>query len=104
MSNLWNNRPAGHEAHPRMTLRSNVHTLAAVLSLALVAELLSAQPQAHAAPAPAGVNYVYDELGRLVTVVDPGGQIARYNYDAAGNITVIVRQAPPAAGIIDFNP
>jgi YD repeat-containing protein len=39
----------------------------------------------------ANVNYVYDELGRLVAVIDQQGDVARYNYDAVGNLLSIER-------------
>jgi uncharacterized protein RhaS with RHS repeats len=31
------------------------------------------------------VQYVYDALGRLTTVVDPSGNVATYNYDAVAD-------------------
>lgn len=37
------------------------------------------------------VHYVYDDLGRLVGVVDPDGNAASYTYDAVGNILAIGR-------------
>ena len=37
------------------------------------------------------VQYVYDALGRLTTVVDPSGNVATYNYDAVGNLLSITR-------------
>ncbi|MCW2526794.1 MAG: Filamin-C, partial [Pseudonocardiales bacterium] len=49
-------------------------------------------------------DYVYDERGRLVTVRDLAGEVARYTYDAAGNVTAIAREARAASGIVDFNP
>jgi len=75
-----------------------------MMSFAPISQTPPPQWSADAAPPPRGVNYVYDELGRLVTAVDPAGEIARYNYDAVGNMTSIVRETPPAAGIVDFNP
>ncbi|WP_174993899.1 IPT/TIG domain-containing protein [Burkholderia arboris] len=41
------------------------------------------------------INYSYDELGRLVSVVDGSGEAAVYEYDAAGNILSIVRKSGP---------
>jgi RHS repeat-associated protein len=49
-------------------------------------------------------DYVYDEAGRLVTVLHPSGELARYEYDAAGNITRIKRETAPTQGVVDFNP
>lgn len=37
------------------------------------------------------VHYVYDDLGRLVGVVDPEGNVASYSYDAVGNLLAISR-------------
>jgi YD repeat-containing protein len=37
------------------------------------------------------IHYVYDDLGRLVGVVDQDGNAATYTYDAVGNIVAIGR-------------
>jgi len=37
------------------------------------------------------IHYVYDDLGRLVGVVDQEGNAATYTYDAVGNILAITR-------------
>src|SRR5258708_203089 len=37
------------------------------------------------ASAQSGIQYFYDELGRLIAVVDPSGDTATYTYDAVGN-------------------
>lgn len=37
------------------------------------------------------IHYVYDDLGRLVGVVDQDGNAATYTYDAVGNILAIER-------------
>ena len=37
------------------------------------------------------VRYLYDDLGRLVRVIDGKGDVATYNYDATGNIVSIER-------------
>ena len=39
------------------------------------------------------VIYLYDNLGRLAAVVDPGGDAAVYRYDAVGNLLSISRRA-----------
>jgi YD repeat-containing protein len=36
-------------------------------------------------------QYVYDDLGRLVQVIDGQGNVATYNYDAVGNLLSITR-------------
>lgn len=46
---------------------------------------------ADAASAP--IEYRYDALGRIVSVIHPGGQTITYTYDAAGNRTTHVVQA-----------
>ncbi len=54
----------------------------------------------------ASVQYVYDALGRLTTVVDPSGNVATYNYDAVGNLLSITRttSSPSALAIFGFSP
>jgi len=55
----------------------------------------------------ASVQYVYDALGRLTTVVDPSGNVATYNYDAVGNLLSITKSALPstsAPAILGFTP
>lgn len=48
---------------------------------------------ARVAPAQQGaaIHYVYDELGRLIAVVDQQGNSATYAYDAVGNLLAIER-------------
>jgi len=50
------------------------------------------------------IHYLYDALGRLVSVIDKDGNAATYSYDAVGNLLSISRQAPAQASIIQFNP
>jgi YD repeat-containing protein len=54
----------------------------------------------------ASVQYLYDALGRLTTVVDPSGNVATYNYDAVGNLLSITRTTtfPSALAIFGFSP
>jgi YD repeat-containing protein len=54
----------------------------------------------------ASVQYVYDALGRLTTVVDPSGNVATYNYDAVGNLLSITSStsSPSALAILGFSP
>ncbi len=54
--------------------------------------------------AQSGIQYFYDELGRLVAVVDPSGDTATYTYDAVGNILSIGRHASSQVSIITFSP
>jgi YD repeat-containing protein len=53
---------------------------------------------------PVPINYVYDDLGRLVAVIDKDGNAATYSYDAVGNLLSISRQAPTQVSIIQFSP
>src|SRR5262245_26710676 len=62
------------------------HELFACLWL-LSAALLSLAP----ARVAADVIYVYDEVGRLRSVIDETGDSATYVYDAVGNVTSIAR-------------
>ncbi len=50
------------------------------------------------------VRYIYDELGRLVGVIDPNGEAATYQYDAVGNILSIGRIPTNNLRIIEFTP
>jgi YD repeat-containing protein len=50
----------------------------------------------------APISYVYDDLGRLTTVTNPGGASAVYAYDAVGNLTSITTQTP--VSIASFAP
>jgi len=51
-------------------------------------------------------QYFYDELGRLVGVIDGQGNIASYEYDAVGNLLSISRSpvATPAITGVSPNP
>jgi len=44
-------------------------------------------------------QYFYDELGRLVGVIDGAGNVAVYNYDEVGNLLSIERFTVGATGI-----
>jgi len=63
----------------------------------MVASLASAQTSGP-------VQYVYDELGRLIAVIDANGNAAVYNYDAVGNILSIARYNPTQIAIFSFTP
>jgi YD repeat-containing protein len=54
-----------------------------------------------------GIQYFYDDLGRLIRVVDQNGNVASYSYDAVGNILAITRSTLPANNgltILNFTP
>ena len=58
-------------------------------------------------PAPAQsetVQYIYDDLGRLVGVVDSSGELAVYAYDAVGNLLSITRTGAGQVAIVTFSP
>ncbi len=50
------------------------------------------------------VQFLYDELGRLIAVVAPNGESAVYSYDPVGNLLSIARHAANAVTIIEFTP
>ena len=50
------------------------------------------------------ITYVYDDLGRLVAVVDPAGDTAVYTYDAVGNLLSISRFSSSVLSILHFTP
>jgi YD repeat-containing protein len=52
----------------------------------------------------ADVQYVYDEVGRLVEAIDPSGNSVLYSYDAAGNITAIQRINAGQLSVAEFTP
>jgi len=54
--------------------------------------------------AQSSIRYVYDELGRLVGVIDLNGDAAVYHYDAVGNLLSISRSTSSQVTIIDFTP
>jgi YD repeat-containing protein len=64
--------------------------------------LVVATPRAGASQT--AIQYVYDELGRLIAVVDPSGDAAVYTYDAVGNVLSIDRYASSQVSVISFSP
>ncbi len=51
-----------------------------------------------------GISYVYDDLGRLVAVIDPANGTAVYSYDAVGNILSITRQSATIVAVLQVTP
>jgi YD repeat-containing protein len=54
--------------------------------------------------AQSGVQYVYDQLGRLVGVIDTSGNAAAYSYDAVGNLLAINRYTAGQTSVLGFTP
>ena len=54
--------------------------------------------------AQSGVQYVYDDLGRLTGVIDPSGNAAGYSYDAVGNLLGITRYTSSQISVLQFSP
>ena len=50
------------------------------------------------------ITNVYDEAGRLVAVVDSGGDTVTYSYDAVGNLLSISRHSSASISLIAFTP
>jgi YD repeat-containing protein len=50
------------------------------------------------------ITYKYDQLGRLIAVVDPNGDAATYTYDAVGNLLSISRQSSTRLTILSVTP
>lgn len=79
----------------RVCLRMRFFTCALLVCLSLYS-ISSAQT--------GGITYVYDELGRLVAVIDPSGDTAKYTYDATGNLLSISRYNSSIVSLISFTP
>lgn len=69
--------------------------IVATLCLSVFSSTASAQQTA---------SYIYDELGRLKTVIAPNGDRANYDYDAAGNIIAVRRVGTGTLTISEFTP
>ncbi len=52
----------------------------------------------------ATIQYVYDELGRLIAEIDPASDTTRYTYDAAGNLLSVTRSSSAQVSVISFSP
>ncbi len=54
-----------------------------------------------------GIQYFYDDIGRLIKAVDQNGNVATYAYDAVGNLLSITRSTLPAnngLAVLNFTP
>lgn len=65
--------------------------------LALTTVPASAQPAAE-------LQYLYDDLGQLVKVVDAQGNVLEYVYDPTGNLLEVRRSLAGPLAILDFAP
>jgi YD repeat-containing protein len=72
----------------------SVRVALSLLGAIALAAVLSAQT----------VRYIYDELGRLVGVIDASGDAAVYHYDAVGNLLSITRSTSTQVSVIEFTP
>ncbi len=88
---------AGKTARALVALAAVGMLIAGEVAVALWASVSGATPAS-------GVSYVYDELGRLVAVVDPASDTATYSYDAVGNLVSISRQSSSVVSILEFAP
>src|SRR5688572_11794022 len=75
----------------------------AITRARLVAFLAAVVFAAFAATSEGQVRYVYDDLGRLISVVDTTGESATYVYDAVGNLLSITRSSS-AVRILGLSP
>ena len=77
-------------------MSANLHRKICLCAIALLcARVITAQ---------SSIQYVYDELGRVIAVVDPSGNTATYTYDAVGNVLAIGQHASSQVSIIAFSP
>ena len=80
-------------------MRKSIQLGLSVLLLAACALLVHAQT--------APVQYYYDDLGRLTTVVDQNGNVAAYHYDPVGNLLSITNTSLPSSNslaVLNFTP
>jgi YD repeat-containing protein len=77
--------------------RSGLSCFGVVLLLLLLCTAVLAQQSP-------GIQYVYDDLGRLSKVIDPAGNVAEYVYDAVGNILEIKRSTITGLALLNFTP
>lgn len=85
------------------TTRSSMRRIGRLVCLLALHVFVSASLAQSNAP----VQYFYDDLGRLIRVVDTNGNVATYNYDAVGNLLSITRATVPAnngLAVLSFSP
>ena len=75
-----------------------------IAGLQAAAHIQSNTPPAQVPLAQQTSRYVYDDDGRLLAVIAPSGEVAVYEYDAAGNFTAIRRLGENDLELISFAP
>ena len=83
---------------------SSLHSYTKVLCLTQILFLLLLFPALTSSQSGNDIVYVYDELGRLVAVIDVAGEAAVYSYDAVGNLLSINRYSASVVSVIEFTP
>jgi YD repeat-containing protein len=111
MVRVWRNIAAAILVTIVPTIKAAPHTRARIepISGAILPQLRAAFSKPHFVPFLQGptagpVNYVYDELGRLIAAIDASGNAAVYSYDPVGNIVSIHRYASTDLATISFTP
>jgi YD repeat-containing protein len=79
-------------------LSARILCLAQILAFVLIFPLIAGGQSGN------DIVYVYDELGRLIAVIDPAGETATYSYDAVGNVLSISRFSSSIVSVIEFTP
>ena len=77
---------------------------AKIIRVTLIVFLLLLLPNMGSSQSANEIVYVYDELGRLVAVIDTAGEAAVYKYDAVGNVLTISRYSSSVVSVIEFTP
>ncbi|MGH9173873.1 MAG: RHS repeat domain-containing protein, partial [Vicinamibacterales bacterium] len=78
--------------------------LLGISPLHLVSRDTGIAPRTADATGPNDFSYIYDDLGRLLAVVDPNSETAVYEYDATGNILSVTRHSSSVTSIIKVTP
>jgi YD repeat-containing protein len=81
--------------HPRLAWSRTLWRSVCVAALCLGARLGAQGPE---------IRYLYDDVGRLVAVIDQAGDAAVYTYDAVGNVVAISHQNASTVKILNFYP
>ncbi len=93
----------GHEHQVQEVRRWGAARLNLLSSAVVVLFTMLLVTTSVAAQTPA-IQYLYDDVGRVVGVIDGNGASASYTYDAAGNLTAITRHSAGALAILAFTP